>query len=234
MKLRTVVLAVTVSVFALAQDAALTRDTIIQMVKGGLPEDVILGKIKGEASLPKMTTDDLIALKTAGASDGVIRALAGPVGGAAIPTVTYSAPVPSGAVFDDEVHWMDSQDKEVPATIEFNGQKKILLVTPERRKGAPIEIPFASIDKLSYEQSSHHRIKTGAIVMLASLGAGAIVMATKSTNHWLYVDYKAQDGTVKDLVVKLDKGRYGRIITAANEITGKTVVTIHAARKGGK
>jgi hypothetical protein len=156
-----------------------------------------------------------------------------PSAAAAAPSVTYTAPASSGAVFDDRVHWMDAKDKEVSAMLEFNGQKNVLLVTPERRKGGPpIEVPLATIDKLSYQQSSHHRIKTGAIVMLASLGVGAIVMATKSTNHWFYVDYKAPDGTAKDIVLRLDKGRYETIIDAANRITGKTVETIHAARKG--
>jgi hypothetical protein len=158
---------------------------------------------------------------------------AAPSAAAAAPGVTYTAPASSGAVFNDKVHWMDAKDKEVPATLEFNGQKNVLLVTPERRKGGlPIEVPFASIDKLSYELSSHHRIKTGAIVMLASLGVGAIVMATKSTNHWFYVDYKGPDGTVKDIVIRLDKGQYETVLDAANKITGKTVETIHAARKG--
>ncbi len=159
---------------------------------------------------------------------------AAPSAAVAAPSATYTAPASgSSDVFNDKVHWMDARDKEVPATLEFNGQKRVLLVTPERRQGGPpIEVPFATIDKLSYELSSHHRIKTGAIVMLASLGVGAVIMATKSTNHWFYVDYKAPDGIAKDIVLRLDKGQYDTILDAANRITGKTVETIHAARKG--
>jgi hypothetical protein len=128
------------------------------------------------------------------------------------------------------VHWMDQRDKPISAKLDFNAEKKVLLVTPD--KGSPTEVPFANIDKLSYEASKHHRVKTGAVVMLASLGVGAVVMATKSTNHWLYVDYKAPDGAAKDIVLKLDKGNYQKVINAAQQITGKTVETIHAARKG--
>jgi hypothetical protein len=60
-----------------SQDTPLTRETIIQMIKAGLPEDVIVAKIESQAMPPKLSVDDLIALKTAGASDGVLRILAG-------------------------------------------------------------------------------------------------------------------------------------------------------------
>ena len=54
---------------AFAQEAPLTRDTIIQMSRVGLPDDVIVSKIRGEAWPPKMSADDLIALKSADVSD---------------------------------------------------------------------------------------------------------------------------------------------------------------------
>jgi hypothetical protein len=63
---------------AYSQDAPLSKDAIIQMSKAGLPEDVIVSKIRSEPSPPKMSTDDLISLKSAGVSDGVIRALVSP------------------------------------------------------------------------------------------------------------------------------------------------------------
>ncbi len=63
---------------AYSQNAPLTKDAVIQMVKAGLPDDVIISKIKSEPNLPNLSTDDLIALKSAGVSDGVIRALLSP------------------------------------------------------------------------------------------------------------------------------------------------------------
>jgi hypothetical protein len=56
----------------------LSKDSIIQMSKAGLPDDVIVSKIRAEASPPDFSTDDLIALKAAGVSDAVIRALVSP------------------------------------------------------------------------------------------------------------------------------------------------------------
>ncbi len=63
---------------AYCQDAPLTKDSIVQMVKAGLPEDVIISKIKAQANPPNFSADDLISLKAAGASDGVLRALVSP------------------------------------------------------------------------------------------------------------------------------------------------------------
>jgi hypothetical protein len=60
---------------AYGQNAPLTKDEIIQMAKAGLPEDVIIDKVKAEANPPNFSADDLISLKAAGVSDGVIRAL---------------------------------------------------------------------------------------------------------------------------------------------------------------
>ena len=66
------------SLCALAQDAPLTQETIIQMSRVGLPDDVIVSKVRSEARPPKISADDLIALKSAGVSDAVLRALVSP------------------------------------------------------------------------------------------------------------------------------------------------------------
>ncbi len=61
-----------------AQDAHLSKDAIVQMIKAGLPEDVIVAKIRSETNPPKFSPDDLIDMKSSGASDVVIRALVSP------------------------------------------------------------------------------------------------------------------------------------------------------------
>lgn len=79
------------SLCAFGQNAPLTKDTVIQMVKAGLPDDVIITKIKADPNLPNLSADDLIALKTAGASDAVIRALLSPAPAPA-PVATIAPP----------------------------------------------------------------------------------------------------------------------------------------------
>ncbi len=129
---------------------------------------------------------------------------------------------------------IDAKGKEVPVDIDFDKGRQSLMVKPTDKKAAEnlTDVPYGSIEKLSYELSSRHRVKEGAVVMIASLGAGAVVMLTKSKNHWFYVDYKEQDGTVKSLTLKLDKGEYEKVLKAAREQTGKEVEKLAAQKSG--
>ncbi len=58
--------------------------------------------------------------------------------------------------------------------------------------------------------------------MVASLGAGAIVMLTKSKSHWLYIDFHEQNAP-KTLVLRMDKKEYKNIFEAVKAHTGKEV-----------
>ena len=116
---------------------------------------------------------------------------------------------------------IDNQGKEQPAEMEFDSEQKRLKVSA--RKTLLAEIPYAAIDKLEYEMAARRRVKEGAVVMIASLGIGAVVMLTKSKNHWLYVNYKPSD---KQMTLKLDKGEYERILKVAAAQTGKTIVKL--------
>ena len=50
--------------------------------------------------------------------------------------------------------------------------------------------------------------------MVGSLGVGAVVMLTKSKNHFLTVNY--QDGAAaKELILRLDKSEYRDILATA-------------------
>jgi len=85
-----------------------------------------------------------------------------------------------------------------------------------------VTIPYDQLDKFSYEYTKKHRITQGAIVMVASLGAGAIVMLTKSKSHWLYIDFHEQNAT-KSVVLRMDKKEYKNIFDAVKTHTGKDV-----------
>jgi len=124
---------------------------------------------------------------------------------------------------------IDAKGKEVPVTLEFD--KTGLAV--KALKASIADVPYDSINKLSYEMASRRRVKEGAVVMIASLGVGGIVMLTKSKNHWFYVDYKDADGKPKDLTLKLDKSEYERALKTAKELSGKDVEII-APKKDDK
>jgi hypothetical protein len=75
---------------SLAQEV-LTNDSVIQMVKAGLPEAVVIAKIKSTATKFDLKTDSLVNLKKAGVSDKVLEAMVG--AGSGSPT-TSSMPAP--------------------------------------------------------------------------------------------------------------------------------------------
>jgi hypothetical protein len=83
-----------------------------------------------------------------------------------------------------------------------------------------VTIPYDQIDKFSYEYTKKHRITQGAVVMVASLGAGAIVMLTKSKSHWLYIDFHEQSNP-KTVVLRMDKKESNNIFGAIKTHTGK-------------
>jgi len=232
---------------AYGQDAALTKDTIIQMAKAGLPEDVIVSKIKTEANLPKFSADDLISLKSAGVSDGVIRTLVSPSPKSDSPAAsgTSSAALANandpiaavhgvrqstsgslavthrtGDIVFRKTKLADAKGKQADADLVFSGGARLMVLRVADRSIA--EIPYGSIDKLTYDYSKHHLIKQGAVVMVASLGAGAVVMLTQSKDHWLTVDY--HDGQVPNsITLKLDKTEYKEVLRLARDQTGKEI-----------
>lgn len=97
-------------------------------------------------------------------------------------------------------------------------------------------MPYGDIDKLSYEQAAHRRLKdplgpsviacadTPVVYLTcpASLGVGAALRLTKGKKHWFYVDYK-QGGAPKKLALRLDKSEYEQVLKTAKEQTGKDV-----------
>ena len=79
---------------SLAQEV-LTNDSVIQMVKAGLPEAVVIAKIKSTASKFDLKTDSLVSLKKAGVSDKVLEAMVAAGSGAAPSTAAAAPPAPA-------------------------------------------------------------------------------------------------------------------------------------------
>ncbi|HEY3617092.1 MAG TPA: hypothetical protein VGK96_09790 [Candidatus Sulfotelmatobacter sp.] len=119
-----------------------------------------------------------------------------------------------------DVKLADAKGKQAEASLLFSDDNKSVVVRVADRDVATI--PYDQIDKFSYEYTKKHRVTQGAIVMIASLGAGAIVMLTKSRSHWLYVDFHEQSAP-KSLVLRMDKKDYKDIFAAVKTHTGKDV-----------
>jgi hypothetical protein len=123
----------------------------------------------------------------------------------------------------------DVKGKQADATLTFKDDSKELQIRVSDRD--LVTIPYNDLDKVSYEYTKKHRITEGALVMVASLGAGAIVMLTKSKSHWLYIDYREQN-TAKTVVLRLDKKDYKKILDAVKAHTGIDVQMLSQASKG--
>jgi len=114
----------------------------------------------------------------------------------------------------------DAKGKQADARLIFSDNNKNVVVRVADRDF--VTIPYDQLDKFSYEYTKKHRVTQGAIVMVASLGAGAIVMLTKSKSHWLYIDFHEQNAP-KSVVLRMDKNEYQKIFDAVKTHTGKEV-----------
>jgi hypothetical protein len=123
------------------------------------------------------------------------------------------------AVFS-KVKVADPTGKQVEARLVFSDANKNVVVRVAERDF--VTVAYDHVDKISYEYTKKHRVTQGAIVMVASLGAGAIVMLTKSKSHWLYIDFHEQNAP-KSVVLRMDKKEYQNILDAVKTHTGKDV-----------
>jgi len=125
----------------------------------------------------------------------------------------------------------DAKGKQADARLIFSDANSNIVVRVADRD--VVLIPYSQLDKFSYEYTKKHRITQGAVVMVASLGAGAIVMLTKSKSHWLYIDFHEQN-TAKSMVLRMDKNEYKKIFDAIKTHTGKDVEFVGDAKEKTK
>jgi hypothetical protein len=124
----------------------------------------------------------------------------------------------------------DAKGTQTRAALVFSDSTKEVIIRAAGR--VPVSIPYATLDKVSYEYSKKHRITTGAILFaITPFGVGALVMLTKSKSDWLYVDFRDQDGK-KSVVLKLEKKDLTAIFDSFKSHTGKEVVNLGEAGKG--
>ena len=97
------------------------------------------------------------------------------------------------------------------------------------KKSVFAQIPFEAIENVTYGYSKNHRWEEGSQVMIfpvpnpISVIIGGLVMLSKEKKHWLYVDYNDPAGVSTELVLRLDKSEYQRVLAAVKAQTGKDV-----------
>jgi hypothetical protein len=122
---------------------------------------------------------------------------------------------------------VDPKGKENKAVLTFSDNNKAVEVLPS--KGNAVSIPYAAIEKFSYEFTKRHRVNEGT-VLTAPIGIGAVAMLTKSRSHWLEIDYQDED-LPKAFVLRMDKKNYIRILDAIKAHTGKDTEILGNANK---
>src|SRR5262249_25141589 len=97
--------------------------------------------------------------------------------------------------FDKTKYSSVKQTRESPVILTIT-DSKILIMAKKKDKKNPVpdlEIPFSSIDSLTYEQSVRHRVSEGMGMMPISIATGAVIMSTKTKSHWLDIEYHEGD-----------------------------------------
>lgn len=113
--------------------------------------------------------------------------------------------------------------KEADVALTITDSK--VLIKGKKTNGINLEIPYSSIDAMSYERATRHRVGEGAGLMALSPAGGAVLMTTKTSSYWLEIEY--HEGDAKQLtVLRLDKSEYKDVIATLKARTGKKIAVV--------
>jgi hypothetical protein len=153
--------------------------------------------------------------------------------------ILASAGLAQDATFSKTKYSSVRRPKEPAVNLLLTDSKILIKSKKVSKKAPPVdkEIPYSSIDTMSSELATRHRLAEGETMMAASvygaalvasaasLGAGAVVMATKTKSHWLTIEY--HEGNAKQLtVLHLDKSESENVISTLEAKTGKHIAML--------
>lgn len=90
-----------------------------------------------------------------------------------------------------------------------------VLVQSKDRKTAHAAIPYKSITELTYERTTHPRVKTAIFV-------SPLFLLSKGKKHWFTIMYE-EGGESQFVLFQLDKKEYQQVVAAAEARVGKKV-----------
>jgi hypothetical protein len=106
-----------------------------------------------------------------------------------------------------------------PAVDLTIGSTQLEIVGKKPKDFGSLTIPFASIDTITYESDTRHRIAEGAVPLSP---VGAVIMTTKTTSYWLDIHYHDATGA-HTAVLQLDKTEYQQVLDTLKARTGKEI-----------
>lgn len=206
-----------------ATGTAAAVDNLVKMVKAKLPDQTIVGSAKQNKLLGKLSTDDLIKLKTAGASDDLLVQLssADSGGAAADPAPAAGAPAPVASAKPPA-----GGKSAAPATYnsDLNGLCGDTLPGPKKRVLAVQEFDFGTV--MTADQSIHNtlpQIGKGlhALAVKRIQEAGKFRVVERSSINTVLAE---QDFGASNRVKKGTQSKVGNVIGADAILMG-TIVT---------
>ena len=112
----------------------------------------------------------------------------------------------------------DLKGRQTDAVLTFSDTSRSIEVHPV--KGDAVSIPYAQVEKCSYEFTRKHRVVGGIVSgVLATPVTGVIVFLTHSRSHWLEIDYDAHDEH-HFYVLRMHKKDYVHILEAVRTHVG--------------
>jgi hypothetical protein len=142
-------------------------------------------------------------------------------------TILFCFPAHAEETTFNRIRVPDAKGREFKGILIFSDDDKAVEVRP--RKGNPVSIPYAEIDKFTYEFTKRHRVNDETVIT-APIGIGAVAMLTKSRIHWLQISYHENE-LPKEYVIRMDKKNYIRILDAVKAHTGKDPEILGNANK---
>jgi len=127
----------------------------------------------------------------------------------------------------EKTHYASPAMKTEPEVVLTIGNNQIEIAGKKPKEFDSLTIPFASIDTMTYESDTRHRIAEGGAQMAISPTIGAVIMATKTTSYWLNIQYHDTAGA-HTAVLQLDKAEYKSILATLKTRTGKEIPETNA------
>jgi hypothetical protein len=115
--------------------------------------------------------------------------------------------------------------KTEPAVDLTIGSAQLEIVGKKPKDFGSLTVPFASIDTITYESDTRHRVAEGGGQMAIAPAIGAVVMATKTTSYWLDIHYHDETGA-HTAVLQLDKTEYNQVLDTLKARTGKEITEV--------
>jgi len=248
-KVTILVFAIGGMLFAQPQDQIVTNQTVAEMVRAGVAQDLIIDTISKSECRFLLDPTNLVWLKNAGVADDVVRAMAAKAAGRAGPaspaaTTAAAPPAPVQPAYRSPEsgpprptaakpagqNWQLTQFEKAKYLVKAPGQGKATEV-----EGTLVLDPSAKTLRFVGKNSvSQLEVPYSAITSLVyeraakpRYAAGLLLawplLFTKSKKHFLTVQYQPEAGEGQFAVIRLDKKNFQMCLAAIEAQTGRKV-----------